>query len=74
MNTLNPLALRNCPSGVSGLEKVAYILHVNHTDLGGRQVDVESLLPVWHQLTVGDTACIKVTSNAFADFSSSSNV
>lgn len=36
---------------VYGMEKVAYVLNINHTDLRGRQVDAEGLLPIWHKLT-----------------------
>lgn len=32
--------------------EVAYILNINHTNLRRREVDVEGLLPVWHQLKV----------------------
>lgn len=35
--------------------EVAYILNINHTNLRRREVDVEGLLPVWHQLKVRHT-------------------
>lgn len=37
------------------MRKVAYVLNINHTNLRRSEVNVEGLLPVWHQLKVGRT-------------------
>lgn len=58
---------KNCLSGESvyGMEKVAYVLNINYTNLRGRQVDAEGLLPVRHKLTARYRGTIAAISDIF---------
>lgn len=50
------------------MEKVAYVLNINHTDLRGRQVDAEGLLPVRHKLTARYRGTIAANSDILRVF------